>query len=243
MKTKVVFLLCMILSVIVFGQNEKQKILFETKVVPPKFPVIKTTIQGKSIESINDYLGSYVQYPDKALNSSSEGTEVIQFVVTPSGELISFNVINSVSSDFDHEVIRVLKLTNGNWKPGTVDGEPVAMIKEVSLVFKLLKNTNFVSMAKKYSAKGGKMLFVEKNPKKAIRYFDMGITLLPNEESLLTMRGICKFELGDENGARSDWNRIRNLSDSDKNQLEPVYLADDIRKFKGYSEMMQITQK
>jgi len=51
------------------------------------------------------------------------------------------------------------------------------------------------------------------------------------------------FELGDEDGARSDWNRIRNITDSNKNQLDPIYIADDIRKFKGYSEMMQITQK
>lgn len=243
MKTKVVFLLCMIVSVVGFGQNEIQELMTETKVVPPKFPIVKTPIQDKSIESINDYLASFVQYPDNAVKTWLEGTEVVRFVVTPTGELTNFKVINSVCSDIDKEVIRVLNFTSGQWRPGTVDGEPVAMEREVSMNFKIFEKTDFVTMARKFLIQGGNLLFVEKNPKKAMRYLEKGINLLPNEESLLTIRGMCKYELGDKEGARSDWDRIKNLSDKDKNQLAPTYLAKDFSQFNGYAEMIQRTRK
>ncbi|MDP2844208.1 MAG: tetratricopeptide repeat protein, partial [Acetobacterium sp.] len=87
-----------------------------------------------------------------------------------------------------------------------------------------------------------KKLFIEKNPKKALKYYDMGIALLPNEYSLLLARGMCRFELGNEEGARSDWNRCRILSEAEKVQLDPEYWADS-EKLKGYNEMMQLTQK
>lgn len=242
MKTKVVFLQCMILSAVVFGQNEMQKPLPEIEVIPPKFSAAETFWNGKKIESIDDYLKANVEYPEKALNEGYYGTEVIQFVVTPKGELAEFKVINSVCSDIDEEVVRVLKTTNGSWKPALVNSAPVPMAKEVSLVFVLNESDDFVSMAKSYSKQGNKKLFIEKNPKKALKYYDMGIALLPNEYSLLLARGMCRFELGNEEGARSDWNRCRIISETDKVQIDPTYMAE-IKKLKGYSEMMQLTQK
>ncbi|MDP2888038.1 MAG: energy transducer TonB, partial [Bacteroidota bacterium] len=151
MKTKVVFLQCMILSAVVFGQNEMQKPLPEIEVIPPKFSAAETFWNGKKIESIDDYLKANVEYPEKALNDGYYGTEVIQFVVTPTGELAEFKVINSVCRDIDEEVVRVLKTTNGSWKPALVNSEPVPMAKEVSLVFVLNESDDFVSMAKSYS--------------------------------------------------------------------------------------------
>ena len=209
MKAKVIFILCMILSVITFGQNSKSNSLEEIEVIPPTFPEAESICQGKNVESINDYLSNNIEFPQMSVNSGLQGTEVIQFVVTPKGELTDFNVINSVSSEIDKEVIRVLEVTSGLWKPAHINGEPVAMVKEVSLVFKLNEKDDFKVMAKKFANQGNKMLFIKKDPKRALKYYDMGITLLPNEESLLATRGLCKYELGDEEGARRDWNRIK----------------------------------
>ena len=242
MKTKVVFLQCMILSAVVFGQNEMHESLPEIEVIPPKFPAAETFWNGKKIESIDDYLKANVEYPEKALNDGYYGTEVIQFIVTPSGELAEFKIINSVCPEIDEEVVAVLKTTNGSWKPASVNSQPVPMVKEVSLVFKLKETADFVSMAKSYSKQGNKKLFLENSPKKALRYYDMGIALLPNEYSLLLARGMCRFELGNEDGARRDWDRCRILSETDKVQIDPTYLAE-IKKLKGYAEMIQLTQK
>jgi tetratricopeptide (TPR) repeat protein len=99
-----------------------------------------------------------------------------------------------------------------------------------------------VSRAKSYSNQGNKKLFLENDPKKALKYYDMGIALLPNEYALLVTRGMCLFELGNEDEARRDWERCRILSETDKVQIDSIYLTD-IKKLKGYSEMIQLIQK
>ncbi|MBA4409771.1 MAG: energy transducer TonB [Bacteroidota bacterium] len=243
MKTKVIFILCMILTVITFGQNGKSNTMKEIEVISPTFPGTETIWQGKNVKSIDDFLANNIEFPQKSVNGRLQGTEVIQFVVTPKGELIEFNVINSVCSEIDKEVIRVLEVSSGMWKPASVNGEPVAMVKEVSLVFKLHKSNDFRLMAKNCSDKGNKMLFIKKDPKKALKYYDMGITLLPNEESLLAARGLCRYELGDEEGARRDWSRIKTLYENGNIQFEPDYLTDDFREFKGFAELIQILGK
>lgn len=242
MKTKVVFLQCMILSAVVFGQNEMQKSLPEIEVIPPNFPAVETIWNGKKINSINDYLKEYVEYPERALNDGYYGTEVVQFVVTTAGELADIKIVNSICPDIDIEVIRVLKTTNGSWQPASVNSKPVPMAKEVSLVFNPNKTVDFVSRAKSYSNQGNKKLFLENDPKKALKYYDMGIALLPNEYALLVTRGMCLFELGNEDEARRDWERCHILSETDKVQIDSIYLTD-IKKLKGYSEMIQLIQK
>lgn len=228
-----------------YGQIEKSNNLAQLDVVlsPPKFPAKEMILQGKKIGSIEDYLKANLQYPEKTLDKLEQGTEIVHFIVTPTGELISMSIVNSVSPEIDAEVVRVLKATNGKWQPAFANGEPIAMAKDVSMVFKLQETTNFVSMARKYSKKGNNKLFVLKDPKKALKYYEKGINLLPNEDFLLTMRGICKFELGDKDGASKDWSRIKN----DKNAVDQIvsddYISDDIRELDGYSEMHRMTEK
>ena len=243
MKTKVVFLLCMILTVIAFGQIERQTTLTEIEVIPPKFPAVETIWNGKNIESINDYLSNHVVYPDEAINNGYQGTEVVQFIVTPTGELTDINVINSVCTEIDKEVIKVLTATSGQWKPALINGQPSAMIHEASLVFKINDNNDFMVMAKSYFLKGNKMLALKKDPKKALKYYDMGILLTPNEESLLIARAICKYELGDVDGALKDWNRMMALSNTGNNALENTPLPYDLPNFKAYVDLIQLPKK
>jgi tetratricopeptide (TPR) repeat protein len=233
----------MIISVITFGQNSKSNSLEEIEVIPPTFPEAELIFQGKNVESINDYLSNNIEFPQMSVNCGLQGTEVIQFIVTPKGELTDFNVINSVCSEIDREVIRILEVTSGLWKPAHINGEPVAMVKEVSLAFKLNEKNDFRVMAKKFAKQGDKMLFIKKDPKRALKYYDMGITLSPNEESLLATRGLCKYELGDEEGARRDWNRIPTLKDNRNIHFEPNLLTNDFRELSGFAELKQILEK
>ena len=175
MKTKIIFLLCMIVSIIALGQNQKVEEMknvlekSEVEVNPPKFTGIEnflTLQENEKFESIAVYLCKNVSYPEKAIEYYREGTEVVQFVVTPSGELTDFTVINSVSSEIDQEIIKVLKTTREMWKPGLNNGNPVAMLKEVSMVFKMgdteygAAHKNFTTMAKIHFNKGGKKFFM-----------------------------------------------------------------------------------
>jgi len=241
MKTKVVAILFMALSVVAFGKSEKSGNLSEAdaNLSSPKFPAEAMILQGKKISSINDFLSCNIQYPEESLNNSIQGTEVIHFIVSPEGEVTSVNIVNSVSPEIDNEMLRLLKATSGNWVPAKLKGVPIAKEKEISVVFKLEGTEDFVAMARDYAKRGNKKFFTKKEPEKAMKFYDMAINLLPNDDCLLTMRGLCKLELGDEEGALNDWKRTRNSLTA---IVEPIvsndHLGDDdVGKFQEYSEL------
>ena len=126
--------------------------------------------------------------------------------------------------------------TNGMWKPGNNNGNPVAMEKEISLVFRLEDSRySFNDLGKKYYANGAGMLFINQRPKKALKYFNKGIVLFPNDRSLLALRGIALFEIGDKNGALHDWNRVKNLGG-----FEADGYSENLINMKGYAEMNRV---
>ena len=215
----VIYFLCMVFSGIACGQNEQERMehrnVDEIKVVPPKFTGISNAVpalRDGNLESIQDYLARNVAYPEKDVKEFNQGTEVVRFVVSPTGELSDFMVINSVSQKIDEEVIRVLETTKGMWIPGQNNGEPVAMEREVSVKFQLTgipHPLDFKAQGTKYYTKASDLLVNRNNPKKALKFYDRGIRYLPNEEGLLLMRGLARYELGDKDGAYSDWSRIK----------------------------------
>ena len=243
MKAIVLFILGMILSVITFGQNERSNSLEKIEVIPPTFSADEKTLYGNKIESIADYLRINVQYPEDALNKAYQGTEVIQFLVTTTGDLTDMFVINSVCPEIDNEVIHVLEFTKGRWRPAFFNGEPAAMQIEVSVVFQLEGTDNFLTMAKNYFKKGNKMLFVKNDIQKALECYEKGVTLFPYDDALLEARAICKFKLGDEEGAFRDLERCRLLSDYSSDHFEPIFLTGDFHTMDGYFTFDKIKQK
>jgi len=186
-----------------------------------------------------------VQYPEQAVKYKIQGASVIQFVVTPTGELSDLHILNSISPEIDEEAIRVLKTTNGMWSPGTNNGEPVAMEAEVTINFKLdysddpeqAVTSDFASIGERYYMQGSKKLFVKGKAKQALKSYDIGVQFLPNDKSLLLARGLCKYELGDRQGAHQDWNRMKNLGGID---LSNEYLSENYQNLKGYAELMSL---
>jgi TonB family protein len=216
MKTSVFIIAGILIAAIATAQNQELK---ENKVTPPSY-------KGEAPISINEYLQKRIEFPAAELKWGRQGTVVIGFAVTPEGKLKNIEVINSVSNSIDMEVIRVLKSTDGMWTPGIINGEPAAMSNEISVVFKLYPEDNFIELAKKYMRKGNEALFVKNKPDKALKYFSRGITLLPNDENLLAIRGLCKYKLGDENGANSDWDRSKMLAKRHGTIIEIESLAN-----------------
>lgn len=244
MKKNVIFLICLILSMIAIGQNETQKMvdIDEVEVSPPKFTGIEnvaTYSNAENISLINNFLAKNTKYPQGAAEILLEGTEVVQFTVTPSGNVTNFNVINSVSKEIDKELIRVLKSTNGMWKPGYNNGKPTEMEQEVSLIFADYNESEvvkyFVKKAVYNYTEGSKHLFTEHKPKKAIKHYDMGIRYLPSDKGLLLLRGLCNYELGNIENAKSDWERIVTLGGMD---IRDFY--KEVADLSGYSEMNRI---
>ena len=69
------------------------------------------------------------------------------------------------------------------------------MQKEMSIVFRPDAFYNSIAKAKWYLCRGDKMLFVKNNPKRALKYINKGLSILPNDDSLLVMQGLCKTKL------------------------------------------------
>jgi TonB family protein len=233
MKKSVVLLASMLIAGFAFGQNQD---LNEIEVTAPQF-------QSEIFKSVNDFLNNSVEYPPESKNARLQGTEVVQFIVTPTGEITDFTIINSVSPEIDQEVIRVLDVTNGKWKPGTANGEPVAMVKEVSVAFFLHSEDELVKTAKQYQQQGNNYMFVKNNPEKALKFYNRGIVLLPYEESLLAARGLCKYQIGDEDGAYNDWKRLKTLAERSNPDVEIEKLVQNFTALKGYTEMKNTLKK
>jgi len=238
MKKSVIFLAGMVITMIAAGQNQR---IEDVTVTAPKFNGAETFVQGSYFTTVDDFLSHIVEYPQEALTGGFQGTEVVEFVVTSSGEVSGFNIINSVSSEIDEEVMRAVKLTSGMWLPGSVNGEPADMKQEVAVTFKLHPTSDFVAMAKDYLKQGNKML-LKGNTRKALDYYDKAVTVLPNEEALLAARGMCRYQLGDEEGATRDWNRLKSLGYFDNSHSEGENLLANYKVLKGYNEMIRFTQ-
>jgi len=230
-----------------FASGQKQNVT-EIEVTAPQFTGIKNAIQVKNESSatlIKKYLSKNVEFPVEDAATKTEGTEVVQFTVTYTGYVADFKIINSVSKDIDNEIIRVLKKTDGMWLPGYNNGKPVDMTKEVSLVFCLEKKNSesitdmFTKKAANFFSAGTVAFFEKKNPRKALKFYNCSANYLPYDNSLLLLRGVCRYELGDTEGAKEDWNRMASLGGT----IDMSEYTGQIAGLKGYNELMTIITK
>ena len=225
-----IFLAGLLISITTSAQKHN---LSEIEITLPQF-------QSELYESLNDFLSSCMEFPRESASCRLQGTEVVKFKVTSDGELGDFIIVNSICSEIDEEVIRVLKSTNGKWYPESVNGEPTAIGTEISVTFKMHSSVDFVEMTKSYLERGIRLLFVTGKPKQALKYFDRGIILLPNEKTLLAIRGLCRYELSDKDGANRDWARLKELRYNHQNTSEIEYIADQLNELTGYDEMIRM---
>lgn len=247
MKKYVMLLISLIFSLMVFGQSETKNVMVdveEVKVSPPEFIGIQNAaviLNTDNSELVKNYLKKNMSCPIAA-ECCIEGTEIVQFTVTPSGNATDFKIINSVCHEIDEEVIRVLETTNGMWMPGLNNGEPTDMEKEVTILIGNCKEGKYIEHfkqeASRYFEKGSIDFLVKNNPKKALRSYNMAMRYLPNEESILMLRGLCHFALGDVENAEKNWSRI--VANGGTNLAKIEY---DLAELSGYSEMNRIIAK
>lgn len=249
MKTKILLFVIFCLPIIVWGQINRtvRDTLLKVEVTAPVFTGLQFVLDEPY--SKDDILGKYLAenfvYPAVAYQYGMQGTGVVQFVVQPNGKLTDFHVMNSICSELDKEFIRVLKTTEGMWSPGSNNDNPVQMEKEVSMMFVAdcdwcnnKPKEYFTKLAKMHFTKANNLFLVKKNLKKALINYDKTIKYLPYDASVLLVRGLCKYEIGDLEGARTDWERINRLGSFDAN-----WYIDELATLKGYDEMMATIEK
>jgi tetratricopeptide (TPR) repeat protein len=223
------------------------KNLTEVKVTPPAF----TGIQLVSDEPDGQgnlfarHLLENFEYPVKAMQCGIQGTGVVQFVVQSDGKLTDFIVINSICPELDDEFIRVIKTTEGMWNPGSNNGNPVQMEKEISMMFVAdfewynnKPKEYFAKKAKAYYENANTLFLKKHNLKKALRNYNQTIKYLPYDASTLLMRGLCRYGLGDLEGAHNDWERINRLGSFDTS-----WFLEELANLKGFDDMIAIVEK
>lgn len=247
MKKVLFIMLAIFICLLAVGQNDTPKVSFdEVAISPPAFTGIENYVDFSNVDAnyLQRYLSEKVQYPDNAERCGKEGTEVIKFNVSAHGIVSNIDIVNGVCPEIDDELVRVLKSTNGMWKPGIRDGIPVAMEQEVSIVFSLSGNaeeTNkkFLKVATSCFTQGAECFFEKGKSKKAERLFTKGITYMPYDQSLLIMRGLCRYERGNVAGAREDWSRLLELGTLD---LNAEYLAQT-KNLEAYEALMALLEE
>jgi TonB family protein len=179
------------------------------------------TIKNDNPVDLYSFLLSSLEYPVNSLNNKIEGTEVVRFSVSTSGTIEDITVINSVSREIDREIIRVLQNTSGNWEPGTIDGEPLKMVRELSLSFVLDSYKDMLKTAQKFIQKGNRLMYAKNKPGRALHYYNKASILFPNEEGVLIPRKYCLDRLGRTSEANEVNERMEFLAEQNKSVMVP----------------------
>jgi TonB family protein len=82
------------------------------------------------------FLSSNMKYPTQARNRGEQGTVFVSFVVDEEGNVVNPEILRGVSTDLDHEALRVVSIMP-RWKPATKDGQNVRSRYNMPLRFVL----------------------------------------------------------------------------------------------------------
>ena len=91
------------------------------------------------MKALMEYISQNIRYPEEAIKANKEGTVIVQFVITKTGEIEETKVVRSQGESLDAEAVRVVK-SLPNFIPGKVNGKPVNVMYTIPLNFKM--NTN-----------------------------------------------------------------------------------------------------
>jgi TonB family protein len=92
-------------------------------------------------QGLTNYLKSNIVYPGDAKQKNIQGRVVVKFVVCTDGSLCDEQIIKSVDSSLDKEVLRVVK-SMPNWKPGRKQGQNVKAYYTLPVSFKFQGQVN-----------------------------------------------------------------------------------------------------
>lgn len=163
-----------------------------------------------------------LEYPQEAKAMGIQGKVYVTFVVEKDGSMSNEQVFMGIGGGCDEEALRVVRMLDGKWSPGTIDGKPVRFLYTIPIRFTLDKSSvNNSSVA--YN-KGVDLMNMEKY-KKAMSYFliyQPGDRYYPDAMNAL---GLCRFLTNDYKGAIAEWEKAKAAGHKDcKLKLAETYL-------------------
>jgi protein TonB len=93
---------------------------------------------GSIEENFSKFFIEAIDYPNKAMEEEKQGTVVVQFILTKTGELDYIKVISdAIGYGLEEEAIRVVTLSAGRWIPAQNYGKPVSVKLRLPVKFAL----------------------------------------------------------------------------------------------------------
>lgn len=92
---------------------------------------------GGSKDGVHTYIAKQLRYPDFAREKGISGRAVFKFKIDTTGKIDSLTSLFSTHPSLESEAARVIKLTDGKWKPALKNGIPVSAWHFMPLAFML----------------------------------------------------------------------------------------------------------
>jgi len=86
--------------------------------IPPQF------IKGE--QALEEFIKLHLTYPAESKKNNVSGRVIAEFTVDSDGSVIDIRILHSLDNYTDQEVIRLIMLMNGMWKPAERYGKPVS---------------------------------------------------------------------------------------------------------------------
>lgn len=87
-------------------------------------------------QALIEFLSQNVKYPEHALKESIQGTVMVEFVISKTGEIKNAKVVRSICPSLDKEALRVIN-SMPNWIPGKNKNQPVNVGYTLPIKFSL----------------------------------------------------------------------------------------------------------
>ena len=87
-------------------------------------------------QALIEFLSQNVKYPEHALKESIQGTVMVEFVISKTGEIKNAKVVRSICPSLDKEALRVIN-SMPNWIPGKNKHQPVNVGYTLPIKFSL----------------------------------------------------------------------------------------------------------
>lgn len=100
------------------------------------FVLVEKMAEFTGLEGVEEFIQKNIIYPLDALAEGLEGSVYVEFVIDTDGSISEIKILSTTDESFEKEAIRVVKLTNKQWKAARQSGKKVKsrMVLEVNFM-------------------------------------------------------------------------------------------------------------
>lgn len=140
--------------------------------------------------------------------SARSGTLNASFIVNPFGKADSLKIIQGINPDYDKAYTKIFYAAKNKWIAASHNGKPVKV-----LMYQEKKYfTSDEVIPSFFNTQKANAAYEAKDFEVALYYYDMALKDRPDDKENFYRRGICRQQLGNIEGACSDWKKVKMLN-------------------------------